>query len=138
MSHEMVGKSTKAEARFDLDEALKSIEITEFGPATLASVACGARVTNDDLLYEFKVRTNAGSEEVESAEKLLEATGFTVRYASWEITPTHDEIVQRTTKIGAHLIKSLMKEKGWDSVDAVLDTSASLPENIGKKVIEKA
>ena len=76
----MVGKSTKAEARFDLDEALKSIEITEFGPATLASVACGARVTNDDLLYEFKVRTNAGSEEVESAENCLKEGRILLNY----------------------------------------------------------
>ncbi len=138
MTHEIPDQSAQSEARFDLDEALKSTELTEFGPATLASIACGTRVTNDDLLHEFKVRTNADPEQVKKAEELLKATGFTVRHASWEITPTHDEIVQRTTKIGAHIIKSLMKEKGWDSVDAVLDTSASLPENIGKKVIEKA
>lgn len=123
---------------FDLAEISANTELTKFGEATLASVICGTRVTNDDLLYEFKVRTNADPEQVKKAEELLEATGFTVRRASWEITPTHDEIVQRTTKIGAHLIKSLMKEKGWDSVDAVLDTSASLPENIGNKVIEEA
>lgn len=138
MMHEIPDQSPQTEARFDLDEALKSTEITKFGEATLASVACGTRVTNGDLLYEFKVRTNADPEQVKKAEELLEATGFTVRRASWEITPSHDEILQRTTKIGAHLIKSLMKENSWDSVDAVFDTSASLPENIGKMVLEEA
>lgn len=138
MTPEIVSQTPQSEARFDLDEALKSTEITEFGRMTLASVACGLRVTNDDLLYEFKVRTNTDPEQVKKAEELLEATGFTVRRASWEVTPTHDEIFQRTSQIGVHLIKSLMEEKGWDSVDAVLDTSASLPEDIGKKVIEKA
>ncbi len=138
MTHEIASHAPTPDRLFDLEEALKKTEITHFGPATLASVACGTRVTNDDLLYEFKVCTNASPEEAEAADELLKATGITVRYASWEITLTHDEILQRTTKIGAHLIKSLMKEKGWESVDAVLDTSASLPENIGKKVIEEA
>jgi len=128
----------RGERRFTAEAESRKVEITEFGPATLASVACGTRVTNDDLLYEFKVRTNANPEDVKNAEKLLEATGFTVRRASWELTQNYAQIIERTTQIGAHLVTSLMEKQGWDAVNVLLDTSASLPEDIGKKVIERA
>lgn len=138
MSHEIIDQTPQPDLKFDLEEIRRDIELTPFGRATLASVVCGRQVTNADLIDVFRQRSGDDSEKIRKAEELLEATGITERRASWEITSNLDQIVDRTTQIGAHLITSLMKDRGWDTVDAVIDTSASLPEDIGKKVIAKA
>lgn len=127
----------RPDSSFITEEIARNVELTAFGPMTISSVACGRKVTNNDLLKAVKERTN-DSADLERAQKLLEATGLAERRASWDITPTHEQIVERSAQIGAKLVRAVMDEQGWDSFDYLLDTSASLPVQMGVLVLERA
>lgn len=138
MRHEIIDQAQQPDSKFDLEEVRRNIELTPFGPATLASVACGRQVTNADLIDAFKQQSGDDAEMIQKAEELLEATGITERRASWEITTTPEEIIERTSQIGADIVTSLLQQKGWGNVDLLIDTSASLTPQIGRLVMEKA
>lgn len=69
---------------------------------------------------------------------MINATGITARRTSRDITPGHDQLIKRTTQIGAELVKAVMEQQGWDSIDCFFDTSASLPAEMGELVLSQA
>ncbi len=115
-------------------------EPTKLGDAlTIVGHPFAPPVDNQELL---KMAVNLGLPEsqIEATAKAIAATGFTHRYFSHlpETEVDIEDSLERTTNIGAVLLKQVLKARHWDGIDVFIDTSAFLPVSVNSKVLEKA
>lgn len=107
---------------------------------TIVSHPFADPIDNSNLL---KIALGLGlpQSEAESAQRVITTTGFTNRYFSHhpEQETDFNNVVDRTSTIGAILLKEILKSNGWeDGIDVFIDTSAFLPDTVNKSVLEKA
>ena len=95
---------------------------------------------NQDLL-KLALEYGLPPSDIEAAQRVISTTGFTNRFFSrlpqqeMEVS----EINDRTSTIGAILLKETLKANGWeDGIDVFIDTSAFLPETINREVLIKS
>lgn len=106
---------------------------------TIVSHPFATPVDNEALL-KLALENGLPPGQTKQAEQVIAATGFTKRYLSrfpdqdFDLETTLD----RTTTIGALLLRRLMASKGWDDLDVFVDTSAFLPLSINRRILEKA
>ncbi|KKT39357.1 MAG: hypothetical protein UW26_C0003G0003 [Candidatus Collierbacteria bacterium GW2011_GWF1_44_12] len=113
---------------------------TKLGEAlTIVGHPFAEPVDNQSLL-RIALEQGLPLSDVETAERVIATTGFTTRYLSHrpEQSSSPENIVDRTTTIGAILLKETMKAKGWEDIDVFIDTSAFLPDTVNQGVLEKA
>jgi hypothetical protein len=127
--------------RHDLDHYKAEIDRpTHLGEAmTIVGHPFAQPVTNDDLL-RLAIDQGLPEEQIDSAQKAIEATGFTTRFLSHlpDQEPDMDAAIDRTVAIGAMLLREAMTAHGWDKIDVFIDTAAFLPLSINQLVLEAA
>ncbi len=71
-------------------------------------------------------------------DTIAQAYGFESRYWMTRLV-SEREIIDRSIAIGAYLLKQLMEKNGWEKdIDALLVTSAVLPEDLSIQIVEFA
>jgi hypothetical protein len=113
-------------------------EPTKLGEALTIVGHPFARPIDNERLLATALNLGLPPTEIESARKVIAATGFTNRFASqnFEEKPDMDRVVKRTVEIGASLLGNVMKSHGWtDGIDVFIDTSAFLPVSVNKDVL---
>lgn len=69
---------------------------------------------------------------------IVDSYGFDNRYCLFRLG-TKEVIIERSIAIGAYLLKNLVEQRGWGKqIEALLVTSAVLPEDISVQIIEFA
>lgn len=138
----MSGKNSEFHTNYgDLEQFSNEIgEPTRFGEAlTIVGHSFGYPVTNDDLV-DIAISLGLPESQIENTRKAINSTGFTRRYFS--VFPGDeidlDRSMDRTTDIGAFLLKEAIRSKGWDSCDVFIDTSAFLPAWINQSILDRA
>ena len=109
------------------------------GIITIASHPFAPPTSNEQLVHQA-ISLGLPIADAPAAQKLIDATGFTTRY--WSNSPEDEQNIpaalERTAKIGAKLLRTVMAQQGWDDLDVFVDTSAILPTAINHMVLEAA
>ncbi|MEK7581442.1 MAG: hypothetical protein AAB512_04105 [Patescibacteria group bacterium] len=118
--------------------------VVNFGPATLASQVSGYKLDNATLTDKILRNSRATPGSIEEAElpksigKFIDATGMSTRYSSTELTRDPARVLERTAAIGAELVREAMQRQGWDHIDYLFDTSASLSPEVAELMLDQA
>lgn len=100
-----------------------------------------ANPIDNQALLQIAIDLGLPHSQIETAQRVISVTGFTNRYSShhFEQGLDLDNITDRTTTIGAILLREIMKTNNWeDGIDIFIDTSAFLPSSVNQSVLEKA
>ncbi len=132
--------SAAPEAQSLLDrEITRKLELTRFGSMAIASVVSGQKLGVEDIISLVQQSTSPDTPDTaELTKRFIQSTGILVRYSSNLNHAENRQVLEKTTQIGAQLIRALMQEQDWDYIDCLIDTSASLQTDIGKQTLINA
>jgi hypothetical protein len=133
---------SQSELELFLDPPSLSPEIKEvsLGQALTIVSSPFAPPTDNIQLRQMALRSGLPPEQIPAARQIIAATGFTHRYAYWspENPPDLEATIDRTTTIGAILLRQVLASRNWKKPDVFIDTSAFLPPSINSQVLAKA
>lgn len=115
-------------------------EPVKFGEALTIVDHPGGMPINNEALLNMAIELGLPSSDIEGAKKAIAATGFTNRFSSHDPQEelNSDLAITKSVEIGSILLRSVMKNHGWnDGIDVFIDTSAFLPTTINKEVLAK-
>lgn len=115
----------------------QEIEVTRLGNLSILDCPWGPKADNNYILNLVQ-RFNDSPDALQEAKKLIESTGITNRRRSFNSETPKQEVLEETARIGGVLIRAAMENQGWDSIDYFVDTSASLPTEIGELSLKNA
>jgi hypothetical protein len=134
--------SSKPESESPLDLSRQSPEIKEISLDRVLTIVSGpfARPIDNNLLLDMALGYGLPAQQIPAARQMIEATGFTRRYAyrNPDNPPDLEAAVDRTASIGALLLRRVMNARKWDDIDVLIDTSGFLPSSLNSRVLEKA
>lgn len=102
-------------------ERIPEIPVTEWGPVVLASQPFSTPYTNDMLISMLP------QEDREAGRDIVESAGIRTRFFR-DLTgnPDPETILEEAVGHSATLVRRVLDRKGWDRLDALIDTSAIL------------
>jgi hypothetical protein len=111
----------------------------EIGGMTIVECAFAPKIDNRELL-DMAIRYGLPEEQWESGEQAINASGFTSRnfFFGPDNETEEGEIVERSIETGKRMLLQGLKATGWDDFDMYIDTSALLPTNIGREIVNRA
>jgi len=139
MSHSSIELLTGSDP--ELERYSREIgEVDKIGEAlTIIGHPFAEAIDNTDLIRVAKEQ-GLPDIQIEQAKNVINSTGFTNRFFSHfpDSAQNFENIAERTSTIGAILLRKLLKENNWeDGIDVFIDTSAFLPSSVNELVLEK-
>lgn len=119
-------------------EPHKDIQIAKLGRTVITSSHFTDKIDNTELLQRA-IDAGLPPEDYEKAESIVKATGITHRAITPSLENASPEfILERTSQVGAYLLRAAMKEAGIKKIDTLIDTSAFLSKEINERILIRA
>lgn len=127
-----MGKIEPAEVRLNKPNDLG-------GVMTITGNNFGEKVDNNQLL-RIAIEYGLPRKQIDLARQAIETTGFSHRYFANlpENETTNQELLDRTVDIGTRLLKDVTGARKWNGFDVFIDTSAFLPTEINRAILDKS
>lgn len=127
------------ETAVDVETVLAKLKIARFGGLAISSSPVGFEVNNDALVQMIMEEQPPGSDfQEDKVRRKIERTGMTMRRQLIPFGSTLESVVETSALIGGVHIEALKAEKGWESFDVLINTSASLPTEVGAAALKRA
>ena len=98
-------------------------------------------IDNIELMRRFiEHNPDATPEQIKASEKMIAHSGVKIRHVSPPLSADYpiETVLEEAEAIGAFLTRTAMRERGWEKIDWLKLTSATLPNGMSERVLARA
>jgi hypothetical protein len=121
---------------------LPTVETAKVGShLSFAAAPFADPVDNIELMRRFiEHNPDATPEQIRASEKMIAHSGVKIRHVSPPLSADYpiETVLDEAEAIGAFLTRTAMRERGWEKIDWLKLTSATLPNDMSERVLARA